>query len=239
MKNIALIFAGGSGNRMNTRSKPKQFLELHGKPIIIYTLEVFENHSDIDGIIVVCVEDWIAYLQKLLKKFEITKVKEIVPGGGTGQESIYNGLSSAVKHYPQDSLVLIHDGVRPLIYDTTISDNIAAAKEFGSSITCVPTTETLVIVNEDSSLNIPPRSKSLLARAPQTYVLSEIWEIHQRAKSEGINNFVDSCTMMSYYGKTMHTIIGPVENIKITNPSDFYIFRAIEEIHENQQIFGL
>ncbi|MCL2597333.1 MAG: 2-C-methyl-D-erythritol 4-phosphate cytidylyltransferase [Paludibacter sp.] len=239
MKNIAIIFAGGSGSRMNTRSKPKQFLELHGKPIIIYTLEIFEKHPEIDGMVVVCIEDWILYLQKLLKRFEITKVVEIVPGGATGQESIYNGLSSAVKHYPQNSLVLIHDGVRPLIYDTTISDNIAAAKKFGSSITCVPTTETLVIVNDDNSLNIPPRSKSLLARAPQTYILSEIWEAHQKARAEGINNFIDSCTMMNYYGKKLHTIMGPAENIKITTSSDYYIFRAIEEVRENQQIFGL
>ena len=239
MKNIALIFAGGSGTRMNAQSKPKQFLELHGKPIIIYTLEVFEKHPDIDGIVVACVEDWIPYLQKLLKKFEITKVKEIVSGGSTGQESIYNALSLAVKHYPQNSLVLIHDGVRPLIYDTTISDNIASAKEYGSCITCVQTTETLMIMNDDNSLHIPPRSKSLLARAPQTYVLSEIWEAHQKAKAEGINNFIDSCTMMNHYGKKLHTVIGPEENIKITNPSDFYIFRAIKEVRDNQQIFGI
>jgi 2-C-methyl-D-erythritol 4-phosphate cytidylyltransferase len=239
MKNIALIFAGGSGTRMNTKSKPKQFLELHGKPIIIYTLDVFENHPEIDGIIVVCIESWIDYLKKLLNKFDITKVKEIVPGGNTGQESIYNGLFSAVKHYPMDSAVLIHDGVRPLIYDTTVSDNIVAVKEFGSCITCVPTTETLVIINDDDILNIPPRNKSLLARAPQTYILSEIWEVHQKAKTEKKNSFVDSCTMMSHYGKKLHTIMGPPENIKITTPSDYYIFRAIEEVRENQQIFGL
>jgi 2-C-methyl-D-erythritol 4-phosphate cytidylyltransferase len=237
--NIALIFAGGSGSRMNTRSKPKQFLELHGKPIIIYTLEIFENHPDIDGIIIVCVEDWIPYLQKLLKKFEITKVKEIVHGGSTGQESIYNGLSVAVRHYPPDCAVLIHDGVRPLIYDTTIYDNLAAVRAFGSCITCISTTETLVIKNDDDSLNIPPRSKSFLARAPQTFILSEVWQIHQQAKAEGINNFIDSCTMMSYYGKKLHTIMGPMENIKITTPTDFYIFRAIEEIRENYQIIGI
>jgi 2-C-methyl-D-erythritol 4-phosphate cytidylyltransferase len=165
-------------------------------------------------------------------------VKDVISGGSTGQESIYNGLSATVKHYPADSAVLIHDGVRPLIYDTTIYDNIAAVKEYGSCITCVPTTETLVIVNDNDTLNLPPRSKSLLARAPQTYILSEIWEVHQTARADGRNDFIDSCTMMNHYGKKLHTIIGPSENIKITTPTDYFIFRAIEEVRENSQIFG-
>jgi len=236
--NIALIFAGGSGVRMNTTSKPKQFLELHGKPVIVYTLELFDNHPNIDAIIVVCIEPWIPYLNKLLRKYEITKVKEIVPGGSTGQESIYNGLESAVKCYLKDSIVLIHDGVRPLINDTTITDNINTVKEYGSCITCIHATETLVIVNNDA-LQIPPRNNSLIARAPQSFVLSNIWEVHQKAKAEGRNDFIDSCTMMSHYGKKLHTIIGPVENIKITTPTDYFIFKAINEVRENSQIFGL
>lgn len=237
--NIALIFAGGSGTRMNSRSKPKQFLELNGKPIIIYTLELFENHIDIDGIIISCVDGWIDYLKKMLVKFDITKVKEIVPGGLSGQESIYNGLKSAREYYPHDSVILIHDGVRPLIDDVTISDNINTVKEKGSCITCIPATETLIVVQEDSSLEIPSRQNSFLARAPQSFILQNIWEIHQKAKSEGRNDFVDSCTMMSHYGKKLATIIGPMENIKITTPTDFYIFRAIEEVRENSQIFGI
>lgn len=239
MKNIALIFAGGSGTRMNTRSKPKQFLELHGKPIIIYTLQLFENHEDIDGIIIVCVKDWIDYLKKMLLKFDITKVKDIVEGGETGQESIYNGLESAVKNFPDNNIVLIHDGVRPLIDDVTISENIRTVREKGSCITCIPATETLIVVQDDNSLKIPSRRKSFLARAPQSFRLQDIWEIHQKAKREGRNDFIDSCTMMSHYGKKLSTIVGPMENIKITTPTDFYIFRAIEEVRENSQIFGI
>ena len=237
--NIALIFAGGSGTRMNSRSKPKQFLELNGKPIIIYTLELFENHIDIDGIIISCVDGWIDYLKKMLVKFDITKVKEIVPGGLSGQESIYNGLKSASEYYPLDIVILIHDGVRPLIDDVTISDNINTVKEKGSCITCIPATETLIVVQEDNSLEIPSRQNSFLARAPQSFILQDIWEVHQKAKSEGRNDFVDSCTMMSHYEKKLTTIIGPMENIKITTPTDFYIFRAIEEVRENSQIFGI
>lgn len=126
--NIAVIFAGGTGQRMHTKSRPKQFLELNGKPIIIYTIELFDNHPDIDGIVVVCLESWIPFLKKMLRKFEINKVVEIVSGGETGQESIYKGLCAAEKFSKSknsiDDIVLIHDGVRPLITEETITENI-------------------------------------------------------------------------------------------------------------------
>ena len=238
MKNIAIIFAGGSGKRMNTVSRPKQFLELNGKPVIIYTLELFDNHPDIDGIVVVCIEPWIQYLHKQLKKFEINKVVQIVPGGETGQDSIYNGLSAAMTLYGGNVNVLIHDGVRPLIKDQTISDNINTVNEKGNCITCVPATETFVVTQQDGSLQIPSRKDSLIARAPQSFKLNDIWEAHNQAIKEGRHDFIDSCTMMSYYGHRMNCIIGPMENIKITTPTDFFIFRAMVEVHENQQIFG-
>lgn len=237
-KNVAVIFAGGTGNRMNTVSRPKQFLELRGKPIIIYTLELFDNHPEIDGIIVACLEPWIPFLEKQIKKFEIGKVVEIVPGGETGQASIYNGLVAAEKKYDGESVVLIHDGVRPLIKEQTITDNINTVRELGNCITCVPATETFVVRQKDGSLSIPSRNDSLIARAPQSFVLRDILEAHCQAREEGKNDFIDSCTMMSHYGHEMHTIIGPMENIKITTPTDFFIFRAMVEVHENQQIFG-
>lgn len=223
---------------MQTVSKPKQFLELRGKPVIIYTLELFDNHPHIDGIVVVCLEDWIPYLRKQLKKFEINRVGAIVSGGATGQESIYNGLVAAEKVYGEDCNVLIHDGVRPLITEQTITDNINAVNTFGNCITCVPATETFVVTQADGSLEIPSRRDSLIARAPQSFRLRDIREAHEKARDAGRDDFIDSCTMMSHYGHTMHTIIGPMENIKITTPTDFFIFRAMVEVHENQQIFG-
>lgn len=236
--NIAVIFAGGSGKRMNTVSKPKQFLELRGKPIIIYTLELFDAHPEIDGIVVACLESWIPYLHKQLRKFEINKVVDVVPGGDTGQDSIFNGLDCAYRHFPDDSIVLIHDGVRPLITAQTISDNIAKVKEYGNCITCIPATETFVVKQEDGGLTIPTRANSLIARAPQSFFLNDIYSAHSKAREENKHDFIDSCTMMSHYGYQMHTIIGPMENIKITTPTDFFIFRAMVEVHENQQIFG-
>ena len=238
--NIAVIFAGGSGRRMNTKSRPKQFLEYNGKPIIIYTLELFDNHPMIDGIVVVCIEDWIPFLEKMLKKFEINKVFKIVKGGNSGQESIYNGLVAAedVTKNASDAIVLIHDGVRPLISEETITDNIYTVREKGNCITCIPATETFVVKKEDGSLEIPTRDYSLIARAPQSFFLRDILAAHRKATEEGRSDFIDSCTMMSHYGHKMNTIIGPMENIKITTPTDYFIFKAMVEVHENQQIFG-
>lgn len=242
MKNIAVIFAGGSGVRMNTRSKPKQFLELRGKPIIIYTLELFDNHPLVDGIVVVCLESWIPFLKKMLKKFEINKVVKIVSGGDSGQDSIYRGLC-AVEDYCKDkgeenAVVLIHDGVRPLIVDETITRNIEKVHEKGSAITVVPAIETFVIQKEEGQMVIPDRSSCLLARAPQSFYLKDILNIHRKNKENGNITFIDSCSMMSYFGYKMATIEGPMENIKITTPTDYFIFRAMVEVHENQQIFG-
>lgn len=239
--NVAVIFAGGTGQRMHTKSKPKQFLELNGKPIIIYTLELFDNHPDIDGIVVACLESWIPYLKKMLRKFEINKVMSIVPGGKTGQESIYKGLCAAeelTNGKDKGDIVLIHDGVRPLITEQTITDNIKTAREKGNCITCIPATETFVVRQDDGSLEIPDRDKSLIARAPQTFKLKDLLAVDRKAIADGNINFIDSCTMMSHYGYHMNTIIGPMENIKITTPTDFFIFRAMIEVHENQQIFG-
>ena len=131
----ALIFAGGTGRRMNVRSKPKQFLELHGKPIIIYTLEHFEYHDEVDKIVIVCLADWIAELKGLLRRYGITKVAEIVPGGETGHDSIYQGLAAMRKFCNDEDIVLIHDGVRPLITEELITENISAVREYGNAIT--------------------------------------------------------------------------------------------------------
>ncbi len=236
--NIALIFAGGAGVRMNAKTRPKQFLELNGKPIIIYTLEVFEKHLNIDGIVVVCIEEWIPYLNRLIEKYEITKVKSVVAGGDTGQLSIYNGLVAISDMYDDNTTVLIHDGVRPLIDEKTISDNIEVVKECGSCITCIPTTETFIVKEVSGFLTIPERDNSLVARAPQSFILKNIVSAHQKAISEGRSDFIDSCSLMNHYGYKLSTTIGSMENIKITTPTDFFIFRALSEVRENNQIFG-
>ena len=237
--NIAVIFAGGAGRRMHTKSRPKQFLEYQGKPIIVYTLELFDNHPLIDGIVVACVKEWIPFLEKMLKKFEINKVKCIVTGGETGQESIYKGLVAAKEiSRGNDDIVLIHDGVRPLITDQTITDNIEMVRKEGSCITCIPATETFIVTQPDGGLEIPTRANSLIARAPQSFYLKDILAAHEQARNEGRHDFIDSCSMMHHYGHKLGKVIGPMENIKITTPTDFFVFKAMVEVHENQQIFG-
>jgi len=240
--NIALIFAGGTGQRMNTRTMPKQFFELNGKPIIVHTIDNFENHPLIDGVVVVCLKDWIPYMENLLEKYRLKKVRWVVPGGTTGQQSIRNGLKILWNDQtvPQDSLVLIHDGVRPLINADIISRNISCAEENGNAITVTVASETIINVGEEDQVAaILDRSVCRLARAPQTFRLKDIVTAHQRAEEDGAENMIDSAMLMSRYGFVLHTVEGPVENIKITTPSDFYIFRAIYEARENSQIWGL
>ena len=239
MSNTVVLFAGGSGSRMHTKSRPKQFLEYQGKPIIIYTLELFDNHPMIDGIVVACVEGWIPFLEKMLKKFEISKVRKIVPGGESGQDSIYNGLVAAKEvASDEDDIVLIHDGVRPLITEQTITDNIEMVKQEGSCITCIPATETFIVTQPDGGLEIPTRATSLIARAPPSFYLKDILTAHEQAREEGRHDFIDSCSMMHHYGHRLGRVIGPMENIKITTPTDYFVFKAMVEVHENQQIFG-
>ena len=240
--NIAVIFAGGTGTRMNSREKPKQFLTLFNKPIIVHTIEHFEKHPLIDAIVVVCIEGWIEHFQGLVYKYRLDKVKRIVPGGETGQLSIYQGLKAAKELDPSgESIILIHDGVRPLIDEQVITDNIQSVLSTGSAITTGRVTETILVVNEDNACiqQVPSRDRSRVAKAPQSFWLKDILTAHENYLSEGINNFIDSCTMMQQFGMQLHLIDGPIENIKITTPADFYIARAILEAKENAQIYGL
>ena len=238
--NTVLIFAGGSGTRMKNNTTPKQFLKLHGKDIIIHTIEHFEYHPEIDVIVVVCISSWIPYLKGLLKQYSITKVKWIVEGGSTGQESIYNGLKMLKKKCPEDSIVLVHDGVRPLINEKVVTDNIACVKQYGSAITVAPSVETVITINKSGNIDqINDRSRSMMAKAPQSFHLKELMESHIRAISDGRGDFIDSASIMAHYGYSLKTVEGPYENIKITTPSDYYIFRAISEARENSQIFGI
>lgn len=236
--NIAVIFAGGVGKRMNSKDRPKQFLLVHGKPIIVHTIELFQYHNEIEGIIVVCVEDWIPYMEEMKYRYRLNKIGKVVCGGATGQLSIYNGLCAAEEAYGLDeNIVLIHDGVRPLIDEKTISDNIESVKKYGSAVTCTVAKETVILVDDNNNVNdVPSREYSRLARAPQSFWLKDILEVDRRAISDGNTNLIDSCTMMRMYGKSLAVVIGPAENIKITTPDDFYIFRALYDARENMQL---
>lgn len=236
--NYALIFAGGVGQRMNTVSLPKQFLKVHGKEIIVHTIEHFQNCNEIDGIVVVCVSSFIDFMKSLKEKYKLTKILDIVSGGATGQLSIYNGLTalSKISKSNQD-IVLIHDGVRPLIDEATIKKNIESVKQFGSAITVAKSIETILTLNSNEDVDrVIDRQNCFLGRAPQSFYFKDIFKAHEKAVTENKIDFIDSVTMMQSYGYKLHTVEGPVYNIKVTTPNDFYMFKAILDSKEYEQI---
>lgn len=238
--NLALIFAGGVGVRMNSGSTPKQFLEIYGKPIIIYTLEVFERCRMVDAICISCVASHIQYMEALCRKFGITKAKWIVSGGDTGQLSIYQGLKKLHESCPEDSVVLIHDGVRPIITEALLEENIESVLRHGSAISCAKATETHAQIDEEGNLcQVAPRETAVIAKAPQSFLLKNIWSAHTQALEEGITSFIDSASMMRHYGYSLHSVRCDNDNIKVTNPSDYFIVKSILDAHNNSQVFGL
>lgn len=231
MQISAVVFAGGSGKRMKINSIPKQFMEVNDKPIIVYTLEHFQNHPQIDNIVVVCIEGWIEHMERLVHKFQLTKVKWIVKGGKTGQESIWNGLNTIFQNTTnsEETIVLIHDGVRPLINEKVITDNIVTVQQYKTAITVTPAIETIMMINEQNGevLKTADRKSCMLARAPQSFYLSDIYEAHKKMQADGKYDMIDSATIMEKCGYKLTTVIGPVENVKITTPTDFYVFEAL------------
>lgn len=238
--NIAVIFAGGVGSRMRSRELPKQFLSVHGMPIIVATVQHFQNHSMVDAIVVASVPEWIGHCKKLLSEAGMDKVAAVVEGGATGQESIYRGLCAAERLAGgEKSVVLIHDGVRPLINADVITDNIESVRSHGSAVTCVRAKETVLVMAKGGVESIPDRSQLLIARAPQSFWLDEILAAHREAIAAGRNDFIDSASLMLEHGYALATVMGPEENIKVTTPNDFFSLQAILNARENEQIYGI
>lgn len=233
--NVGLIFAGGIGSRMGSDT-PKQFLEWNGKAIIIHTLDVFENHTDIDAVVIACKEEWIEYTKKLIREAGLQKVVSIVPGGETALDSQFNGLKEIERLFPgKDIAVLIHDGVRPLVDAATVKRNIESVWEKGNAITVTKAIETVIKIDNGGSVReIIDRDSCRMAKAPQSFKLNDIIAAHKKAISEGIHDFIDSASMMIHYGHTLYTVIGEPENIKVTTPSDYYMFLGISKNREEQ-----
>lgn len=225
--NIALITAGGSGTRMH-QSIPKQFLTVNERPVIVYTLEAFQRHPGIDAIAVVCIEGWEQVLWAYANQFNITKLKHIVHGGSTGQESIRNGLMELEKHYSPDDIVLIHDGNRTMVSQDIISDCIVTAKRFGSAIAAIPCVEA-VLETEDGEISNKsiPREKLRRTQTPHGFPLGKIRDLHRRAVENGITSSVAACTMMIELGEPVHFYAGSEKNIKLTTVDDIDIFKAL------------
>lgn len=227
MSNIALLIAGGSGNRMG-QSIPKQFLTVNERPVIVYTLEAFQKHPEIDTIAAVCIEGWQSVLQAYANQFNITKLKYIIPGGKNGQDSIRNGVYELEKHYVSEDIVLIHDAIRPMVSADIISDCIRVTREKGNAITVIPCAEAMLQTeNGLESVGSYSRDKLKRTQTPQGFHIGDICNLHRRALEKGITNSVASCTLKIEMGEQVYFSMGSEKNIKLTTVEDIDIFRAL------------
>lgn len=225
--NIALIIAGGVGQRTN-QDIPKQFINVNDKPVIIYTLEAFQKHDEIDAIEVVCLDGWHDILSAYAKQFNITKLHKIVQGGENGQSSIRNGVFSISESFSSDDIVLVHDAIRPMVSEEIISDCIRVCKENGSAITAIPCAEAMLYtVDKLNSDKIISRDELLRTQTPQAFNIGKLKLAHEEALKRGITNSVASCTLMIELGEKVYFSMGSEKNIKLTTADDFEIFRAL------------
>ena len=229
MRRLAIIFAGGSGVRMGS-AIPKQFLELGGKPVLAHTLELFERHPCIDGIYLVVNADYVERAPEFARRWGVSKLCGVTAGGASAQESIYNGLAYAAAREPEDSVVLLHDGVRPYVTPEVITANVVAVEKYGSAITYTPCYETIVLSKDGAAIDaIPYRRESYTAQAPQSFRLGDILAAHERisARPEGYADMMDQATICFTLGIPVHLVPGNRGNLKITTPEDIVTLEAL------------
>ena len=230
--NIALIIAGGRGVRMQ-QEVPKQFLTVNEKPVIVYTMEAFQRHADIDAIAVVCISGWERILSAYAREYGITKLRHIIPGGDCGQASIRNGVFELEKHYGGEDLVLVHDAIRPMVSAEIISDCIATATQYGSAIAVIPCQEAMLVTQDQlSTCESFPRANLRRTQTPQGFPIGILADAHREALEKGITNSIASCTLMVELGRTIHFSHGSEKNLKLTTPDDIDIFRALLAVRE-------
>ena len=228
--NIAIIIAGGSGHRMG-QDIPKQFINVFDKPVLIYTLESFQSHPMIDAIEVVCIDGWHDVVRAYAKQFNIDKLKWIVPGGSTGQESIRNGVYQLEGIASPDDTVIIHDGIRPLVEPTVLTDVIVKCKEYGNAVTSLPYNEQIFVVDptdETTTTQFIPRETLRRVSTPQAYRFDLLDSKYHEAfeKEIGIYGSHYANTMMVELGVRLHFAAGSDKNIKLTTKDDLEMFKA-------------
>ena len=231
---IALLTAAGTGTRMG-QDTPKQFMHVENKPLIIYTMEAFQNHPGIDAIMVVTLPAWTAVLQAYASQFNITKLKWVVPGGSSGQQSIHLGLMELSKKLNHDDIVMIHDGNRCLVSSEIISNSLATFHEHGSAVAAIPCVEAVFRSDDDgySSTMSIPREQLFRTQTPHTYTLGKLLWAHQEAEKREIVNTTASCTLMQTLGEKVYFSKGSETNLKITTVDDMLIFEALLHTEKN------
>ncbi|HHT48493.1 MAG TPA: 2-C-methyl-D-erythritol 4-phosphate cytidylyltransferase [Firmicutes bacterium] len=233
--NIAVILAGGIGNRMGIVDKPKQFIDVYGKPIIVHTLEVFDNHPEIDAIAVVCLSEWMDDLRILIRKYEINKVKWLVEGGETRQLSVYNAVKTLSQECSEDDILVVHDSVRPLVTHKIISSNIAGARQFGAVDTVVPSADTIVrSVDGERIKEVPLRKELYLGQTPQSFRLSLLRRAHEKARAENNLDSTEDCQLVLELGEEVHLVQGEQLNFKITSFDDLLLLKAVIKLGKTE-----
>jgi 2-C-methyl-D-erythritol 4-phosphate cytidylyltransferase len=226
--NIAVVIAGGSGKRMG-HDIPKQFINVFDKPILMYTLESFEKHPMIDAIELVCIDGWHDVVRAYAKQYGITKLKWIVSGGETGQESIRNGVYNLDSVCTEDDVVIIHDGIRPLVDEAVLTDGILTCKKYGNAVTSLPYNEQIFVVDDEiSTVKYIPRETLRRVATPQAYKFGKLnWAYHEAFEKEiGIYGSSYTNTMMVELGERLYFAAGSDKNIKLTNKDDLEMFKA-------------
>ena len=228
--NIAIIIAGGSGNRMG-QDIPKQFINVYDKPILMYTLEGFQRHPMVDAVEVVCIEGWENMVQAYANQFNITKLKWIVKGGGSAQESIRNGVLNLEGKVAADDTIIVHDGIRPMIDDTVLTDVIEKAQQYGNAVTSLPYNEQIFVVSNDDSettTQFIPRETLRRVSTPQAYRFDLLSEKYHEAFEKGIGIYGShyTNTMMVELGVRLHFAKGSDKNIKLTTKDDLELFKG-------------
>ena len=242
--NTAIILAAGVGQRMRSAGLPKQFVSLMGKPIIIYTLEKFEQCREIDQVIIVCHGSYVEHMNSLVELYNLKKVKRIVVGGSDRQNSLQRGLDAVLSvENEADDIIVIHDGVRPLVKIQTIQENIRIAKQYGCAMTVHPVTESVVVAEQEdiTYANFKKRSDTYSLTSPQSFQLGKLREVflNEEVLKEGDMPLLDAAMVYAKAGERVHLVKEQGANIKITTPEDYYILKAMLELEENKYIFGL
>lgn len=228
MSNYAVILAGGTGSRMGNANKPKQFIDVYGKPIIAYTLETFSLHPEIDKIIIVTLNEWHDYIKALVRKFELNKVIAIVEGGETRQQSVYAAIQYLENGSDDKDIILVHDAVRPLISQKIIGENISFAKQYGAVDTVVPSADTIVQSLDKKKIeNIPEREQYFLGQTPQSFQYSILKSAHENFIKNGQIETTDDCKLVIHLGHPVMLTLGDKLNFKITTFEDLTLFKAL------------
>lgn len=228
--NVAIIIAAGSGHRMG-QDIPKQFINVFDKPVLIYTLEGFQKHPMVDAIEVVCLEGWEAVVWAYAKQFGIDKLKWIVKGGKSGQESIRNGVFNLEGKLSENDIVVVHDGIRPLIEPFVLTDVVEKATEFGNAVTSMPYNEQIFVVSEEdpsTTTKYIPRETLRRVSTPQAYRFGLLDAKYHEAFEKGIGIYGSSYanTMMVELGVRLHFAAGSDKNIKLTTKDDLELFKG-------------